>query len=198
MKEIFVFDMGCVILKPSNLNKMYEEANVSCDYEQFKNLFYNSEYSQKVYDGSISDDEFFKIIKEKTKSNKSVKELKLLYLKYKGEVYRNTINLIKQLREDGNMICLLSNLKELDYTYLSSVVDMDLFDKQYLSYVMGMSKPDIKIFETVITDLGTNEFYFFDDSVKNIEAANTLGINAYNVTGENIEDCFQKKLLKIK
>ena len=195
MKEIFVFDMGCVILKPSYLDKMYEEANTDCEYKVFKDLFYNSEYSQKVYDGTINDDEFFKIIKEKTNSKKNIEELKMLYLKYKGDVYSSTMNIIKKLKEDGNTICLLSNLKELDYNYLSNVIDMNLFDKTYLSYLMKMSKPNKKIFQKVINDLGTNRFYFFDDSIKNIEAAKNLGINAYNVTGENIEECFEKKLI---
>lgn len=195
MKEIFVFDMGCVILKPAYLKGMYEEANTNCDYKEFKDLFYDSEYSQRVYDGSISDNEFFKIIKDKSKSKESIEELKMLYLKYKGEVYSSTMKIINQLREDGNMICLLSNLKEIDYAYLSSVIDMQLFDKTYLSYLMGMAKPSAKIFQAVINDLGTNQFYFFDDSLKNINMASSLGINAYNVTGENIEDYFEKNLI---
>lgn len=196
MKEIFVFDMGCVILRPAYLKGMYEEADASCDYNDFKNLFYHSEYSQKVYDGSISDDEFFEIIKEKTMSKKSVEELKRLYLKYKGSVYSNTMRLIKELREAGNMVCLLSNMKEIDHTYLRSVIDMRLFHKTYLSYLMGMAKPNANIFRAVINDLGTNQFYFFDDSLNNTNMASSLGINAYNVTGDDIEDCFEKKLIR--
>lgn len=195
MKKIFVFDMGCVILKPANLRGMHEDADTSCDYKRFRDLFYNSEHSQKVYEGVITDDEFFRFIKDSAKSNRSVEELKLLYLKYKGGVYRSTLKLINQLREDGNMVCLLSNLKAIDHAYLSSVVDMQLFDRAYLSYLMGMAKPDEKIFQAVIADLGTNQFYFFDDSLRNIDMASSLGINAYNVTGENIEDCFEKKLV---
>ena len=35
---------------------------------------------------------------------------------------------------------------------------------------------------------------FFDDNEKNVNIANQLGINAYQVTGENIKEVFYKKI----
>lgn len=194
MKDIYVFDMGHVILKPSNLKKMYLESCSNCNYDEFKKLFYDSSFSNDVYSGLINDDMFFKAIKEKSNSKKTIKQLKTMYLKYKGEVYLDTIEIIKNLKENRSMICLLSNLKEIDYQYLSSVVDMSDFDKVFLSYMMNCAKPDPKIFQKVIQELGTNNFYFFDDNEENILTAKELGIDAYNVTGDTIKECFVKKL----
>ena len=42
MKKIFVFDMGHVILKPSNLRGMYNLTDSNISYSDFKNLFYHS------------------------------------------------------------------------------------------------------------------------------------------------------------
>lgn len=89
-------------------------------------------------------------------------------------------------------ICLLSNLKEIDYEYLKSVVDMEIFDEKFLSYEMGMIKPDKKIYNEVIKKIGTSNFYFFDDTEENVKEALNLGINAYQVTGESIK----QKVLK--
>ena len=69
------------------------------------------------------------------------------------------------------------------------------FDKVYLSYNMGCAKPDLEIYKKVIDDLKTNNFYFFDDSIDNVNSALSLGINAINVTGDNIEQLFPKQLL---
>ena len=195
MNNIYVFDMGRVILKSSNLRGMYEEMNAECDYQTFKNLFYNSEYSNLVYSGKISDNLFFGLIKLETGSKRTIDELKYLYIKYKGNIYEKTLDIIKQLKDTNNMVCLLSNLKVIDYLYLSSLIDMNLFDKVYLSYNMGCAKPSIEIYRKVINDLGTNNFYFFDDSTDNVNSALSLGINAINVTGDNIEQLFSKQLL---
>lgn len=196
MKNIYVFDMGKVILKSSNLKKLYQEAKPTCDYQTFKNLFYNSEAATAVYSGFISDDVFFKIIREKSQSQKSVDELKKIYLESKGAVYNSTLQIIKYLKENNNLVCLLSNLKEIDYTYLSSVIDMKLFDRIFLSYLMGLAKPDKRIYKAVINELGTNNFHFFDDNEANVENAIALGIKAHVVTGDNIEKSINKILIK--
>lgn len=187
MSNIYVFDMGNVVLKPSNLRMMYDECEIKCDYKTFKTLFYESKEAYDVYSGLIDDNTFFEIIKDKCKINKSIYELKELYLRYKGNIYEDTLNFIYKLKNSKNKICLLSNIKEIDYAYLRSVIDINLFDKTFLSYLIGYAKPDKEIFEYVIKELGTNDFNFFDDSIENVNSAKRLGINAYQTTGENIK-----------
>ena len=57
----------------------------------------------------------------------------------------------------------------------------DFFDKCYLSYEMGMVKPDVEIFEALLTDaqLKAEECLFLDDGKKNIDTAAALGIQTY-------------------
>ncbi len=196
MKKIYVFDMGHVILKPSDLRKLYLEAETETDYTTFKNLFYHSSESEQVYRGDIDDNTFFEIIKNELKSKRTVRELKELYRKNKGGIYEDTYQIIRALKEQENMVCLLSNLKVIDYEYLCQAIDMNLFDKTFLSYLMHMIKPDKEIYESVIDTLGTNDFYFFDDTESNVLNACELGIRAYQVTGETIKDCFEKNLIK--
>lgn len=105
----------------------------------------------------------------------------------KGGIYEDTIKLIKKLKDEGNMVCLLSNLRPVDYKYLSENIDLNLFNQLFLSYILKMSKPNKEIFEHVINVLGTNDFTFIDDSSKNIETAIEAGItNPIQSTGENI------------
>ena len=53
------------------------------------------------------------------------------------------------------------------------------FDGLCLSYVEGCSKPEAKIFESVLErfDIRADETLFFDDSQTNIDAARAIGFN---------------------
>lgn len=57
------------------------------------------------------------------------------------------------------------------------------FDRMFISYKMGMVKPDKRIFETVIHETGAvpAETLFVDDSAANCRAAGQLGIRTLHV-----------------
>jgi epoxide hydrolase-like predicted phosphatase len=66
------------------------------------------------------------------------------------------------------------------------------FEKVYLSYKLGMRKPDAEIFELVLSEnkLFPQETLFIDDSIQHIEGAKKLGIHTYwlDVKKESILD----------
>jgi putative hydrolase of the HAD superfamily len=68
------------------------------------------------------------------------------------------------------------------------------FEKLYLSYKVGMRKPDKEIFEMLLSEnnLQAQETLFIDDSVQHVESAKKLGIHAYllDVRKESIIDLF--------
>ena len=184
--KIYVFDMGGVIKKSAKLEQLHSVSEMKCDYRDFRKYFYHSQEAKDVYNGFITDDEFFTYIKEITGTRKSASELKRLYLLSKGGIYLDTMRMVYELKNSGNSVHLLSNLKEIDYEYLKDNIDVNLFDKLFLSYKLGMSKPDEDIYTHVIYALGTNQFHFFDDSRRNVLAALECGIHAHQVTGESI------------
>lgn len=55
------------------------------------------------------------------------------------------------------------------------------FDRLFLSYEMGMLKPDAEIFETLLSQAGieAHETLFVDDAEPNIESALSLGFRTY-------------------
>lgn len=57
------------------------------------------------------------------------------------------------------------------------------FDKMFISYKMGMIKPDRRIFERLLHDTGVvpEETLFIDDSVANCQAAEEFGIRTLHV-----------------
>ena len=101
--------------------------------------------------------------------------------------HRSFKTLIKRLKSEDYEVDLLSNLRPIDYNWLSKNMNLSLFDKMFLSYQLGMSKPDKEIFKHIIDALGTTNIYFLDDSSKNIEAAQSLGIQGIQITGDKID-----------
>ncbi len=187
--ETYVFDMGNVITRPAKLRSFYQDAEMTCGYDNFKRYFYHSKQNDDVCKGLMKDDDFFYYIKELTGTKKSVSNLKRLYYLNKGGIFFDTIDIIKKLKNDGNSIHLLSNLKEIDFDYLKENININLFDKLFLSYKLGMIKPNEDIFNHVINNLGTNRFHFFDDTKENIIVANKLGIDGHQTTGKDIVKC---------
>ena len=74
------------------------------------------------------------------------------------------------------------------------------FDQSYLSFEIGMRKPEERIFKHVIksNNLDVSETLFIDDSPQHIEAAAALDINTYlfRPDEEQLEDLFEDGLLR--
>jgi glucose-1-phosphatase len=84
---------------------------------------------------------------------------------------------------------LLSNTNEIHMRYINKYLQFEYgqpdlsayFEKVYLSYEMGMRKPDAEIFQKVLDENGLNasETLFIDDSPQHVEGAAKTGIHAY-------------------
>jgi len=95
---------------------------------------------------------------------------------------------LKELKKDYKVF-LLSNSNELHVQYgmkvLSNIMDVkdfndDHFHNTYYSHLLGMRKPDVEIFERVISDnvLRADESLFIDDLMPNIQGAVRAGLQA--------------------
>ena len=106
------------------------------------------------------------------------------------------IEIINELKNKGYKVGLLSNLRLMDYKRYEEQIKKINFDYIFLSYKMKCIKPSNDIYLQVINTLkcDPDNIIFFDDNEKNVNIANQLGINAYQVTGENIKEVFYKKI----
>jgi FMN phosphatase YigB (HAD superfamily) len=102
------------------------------------------------------------------------------------ETTEERFRLIEQLRKHFR-VYLLSNTNSIHIDYFKAYIEKDfgwnrwsnLFDKQYLSYEMGMRKPHKEIYQFVLNDIGreAKECIFVDDNITNIKNAGALGIH---------------------
>jgi epoxide hydrolase-like predicted phosphatase len=96
------------------------------------------------------------------------------------------VDLLKKLRSKYRLF-LLSNTSSIHITQVNKILEAstgeknldDLFDKVYLSYEMGLMKPDPNIYLQVLAEqnITAEETLFLDDNADNIKAAAALGID---------------------
>lgn len=193
MKKIFVFDLGNVIVRPMNIKKLYEMLDCKISYEQFSDYFKNDKSVDDVHKGLISTEEHIDKIIKFSGSSKTIDEYISIFTgPIRNGLFEDTIEIINILKKNNQKICMLSNLRKIDFEWFETQYEINNFDKLYLSYEMHLLKPNKDIYEEMIRDLNTDvkNIYFFDDNKDNFNSAKELGINAYCVTGETIKNVF--------
>lgn len=127
--------------------------------------------------GIISEDEVYKIIENRFNVNASTvkKEWQDLI-----KINNDLVSKIKLLKKEHKVI-LVSNAMS---SFLRRILDNhnlnELFDSQYISAEIKLAKPNKEYFEYVINKekINKDDIIFFDDSIKNINAARSLGIKS--------------------
>ena len=186
--KYFVFDLGGVLSVPMVSKKLYEQIEWKVSYDEFLDKFNNSAESIKVHKGEISTKDFFEYLKGYMDDDITLEEFKNIYVN-NNKFFTDTIEIIKKLKNLGYKVYLLSNLKEIDYEKFIKHFDVSIFDEMFLSFKLGMLKPNDDIYQYVINKLNTKpeNIYFFDDNKENVDGAIRNGINAYQVTGETVK-----------
>lgn len=190
-EKVYIFDYGKVIEKPMDTKILYKELKCEISYEKFLENWSSPENYIDAFKGIISSKEKIERSIKVCKCNVDEKGYIDAYKKAKTGYYQDTVEIIRNLKKDVNRVYLLSNLAEIDYKIFKEQFDMNLFDGLFLSYKMHKIKPEKEIFLEVIDELkkDSNDIIFFDDKVKNVKVAKKCGIDAYQVTGENIKEC---------
>ena len=187
MKKCFLFDIGNVLANfqfvkpppdaPADSVQMAEWP-IACDYA----------LQDAVECGRINDQEFIDQLNAARDSAWTVADL--------TEVWRKTFTrnpagwaLLQTVFSARVPVYFLSNIAQHHVDAIEQNWP-DFFDEisgQFLSYKMGVRKPDPMIYQQVLDQLGVKGEYcfFIDDMANNVETAREFGIQAYQFTPEN-------------
>ncbi len=187
--KYFIFDLGGVLSVPMDIKGLYNQIEWKINYDEFVEKFNFSKETEKAHKGELKTKEFFEYLKQYMNEDVTLSEFKDMYIN-NNIFFQDTIQIIKYLKKLEYMVCLLSNLKEIDYEKFLQNFDTSIFDEMFLSYKLGMLKPDDNIYQYVIDKLKASpeDIYFFDDNKENVDSAIRNGIQAYQVTGLNIKE----------
>jgi len=107
------------------------------------------------------------------------------FLRWPQGLISGALDLIEDLASHVRPACL-SNTNELHWNeQIDAHLLQELFETRFLSYELGLVKPDREIFEHVVGGLGCDpsEVLFLDDNQLNVDGARCVGLIAHRVTG---------------
>ena len=194
MDRIFLFDLGNVLAKSLDDYGLYNKLNCKISYDAFLQYWWGDDLVLKAHMGLATDDEHVEALLKFCKSDLSINQFYEIYNSLDNSLYDETMEIINELKNKGYKVGLLSNLRLMDYKRYEEQIKKINFDYLFLSYEIKCIKPSSDIYLQVIDALNceAENIIFFDDNQKNVNGAKQLGINAYQVTGENIKEIFYK------
>jgi epoxide hydrolase-like predicted phosphatase len=197
-----ILDLGNVILNIDYLLAVSAFKELGLNHFEIQ---FSQAQQQQLFDsyekGQITSDEFRNELKKYCKKDTSNQAIDNAWNSMLLDLPAARLNLLTHLKQTHRTF-LLSNTNEIHidffHHYLQKsfgIADLSsYFEKIYLSYKIGMRKPDNEIFEFILKEnkLNPHETIFIDDSIQHIEAAKKLGIEAYwlDVKKESILEIF--------
>ena len=201
-----IFDLGGVLLNINPLLSLLEFVKISeTDSETMKTKLAAEGIFEKFDTGSISAGQFRSMLCQILNRSVSDTEIDRIWNALLLDFPKERVELLQQIRSNYRVI-LLSNTNIIHFQKYSSdflenygIPFTGLFDRLFLSYEIGMHKPDAGIYNYVLENAGINpgETAFFDDSLANIRAAEQTGILSFHISGGiEVTDFFENGLLK--
>lgn len=190
--------MGGVIFRQDSEEAFRRFREVGLDPEKYMGAFGQKEFFLDVENGKIDADTFCRKMAEASgREHVSWEEAQHCWLGFLKEVPVERLHYLLELKKHYH-VCLLSNTNPFMMSFTrSSKFSPDgkpisfYFDTLFCSYEMKAYKPDSEIFiKALDTDkMIADETLFLDDSMKNIVAAQRLGIQTlYVKTNEDWRD----------
>lgn len=192
--EFIFFDLGGVLVRWQNSWLLHEiSKKFGLSEEKLTKEFENS--VQDFSSGKIQEIKFWRLIGKRIHSSE-LQNLKrsLFYSIFKKRAKPNhsVLSLSKKLKKKGFGIGILSNTEPATYSIIEEWKLIDHFDYTFLSYKIGLSKPDRKIYEYVLEKLPfkKDQVLFIDDTLDNVKSAKAVGIRTlqYSTLNKLLED----------
>lgn len=184
----FIFDLGGVIvdLDLAKCIQNFKELGLE-NIEQYLSNFGQKDFFMQFEKGQIGIPAFRNEIRKLAGTELSDVQIDKAWCSFLTQIPVEKLHLLSELKKKYHLL-LLSNTNPLhiqtavaaEFSKTGKTMQ-DFFDKCYLSYEMGMVKPDVEIFEALLADaqVKAEECLFLDDGKKNIDTAAALGIQTY-------------------
>ncbi len=180
MQEV-VFDIGNVLLRwdPRNLYRSVFADEAACE------RFLSGPLAMPFIVETDVAQNFAGAIAARVKAHPEfARELRLFdarWIETLGGPIDENVALLRRLKASGARVHALSNFAHEKFALAASAYPfLTLFDVAVISGHEGVAKPDRRIFDILLEKAGrpAGDLLFVDDSLKNVEAARALGIEA--------------------
>ena len=198
MIKNIIFDLGNVIINYNQkkiINNFTEkEEEIKYIYDE---IFHAPEWTLMDL-GDITNDEAIEIINKRNEFKYEKLTQDFLHEWYKKQpTNRDIVEIAKILKNNGYNLFVLSNMANQTYEYFKNDEFFSLCTGIVISAHEHVKKPDEKVYRLLLDryNLNAEECLFIDDddSGKNYETANKIGIKGRRIMPNQAEDV--KKLL---
>jgi len=112
-------------------------------------------------------------------NNSLIERLNQARLKPKFELYLGVEDGLKDLVKTYDLAIITNSFPSRRYNELNTAGIGKYFKKIYIAYELGIKKPDTKIFDFAINDLGVQkeEVIYIDNKISNLQGALSSGIS---------------------
>jgi putative hydrolase of the HAD superfamily len=186
-----IFDLGGVLLNIdfSITEKAFLELGVNRFSEMFTQHHSNDLFVQ-LETGEISPEAFYEAFRKGTGTDLSDEDIKNAWNALLLDFRLPTLKWLETIKTRYR-IFLFSNTNQIHhdafiaaYKEITGNGDFDaFFEKAYYSQHLGMRKPNPEPFLHILQEQGliANETLFIDDTIKNIETAQSLGLKTFHL-----------------
>ena len=180
-----LFDLDCVLIGLSGVNEIIEWSNNTHTEKELWNRWVSSPAVRGFESGKIDVNEFIKQVCQEFEIFIGPEQFLNAFIKWPQGPYSDVKPFLKQLKNHIPISCL-SNTNYLHWERVRDEMKLATYFKHaFLSYEIGMFKPDFEIFDYVASQLSHSpeEILFFDDNCLNVENARKVGFKAEKVVG---------------
>ena len=186
--ELILFDLGNVLVD-FDFSISAKRIGNFCGKgpKEIFNLFFNSEITCLFEAGKISPVDFFAKVKEMLGLSLSYEAFvpiwnEIFFLSAANRAVYSMVNNLSRSYKTA----MVSNIDILHYEYLKKNFPVfNVFHNIFLSYELGLVKPDPAIYQQVLQCLGAEPeaVFYTDDRPELVESARNLGIKAFIFSG---------------
>lgn len=182
--EFVLFDLGGVLVDPGGVGPMRELSGIASDEELWARWL-RCRWVRRFEAGRCSAEEFAAGVVGDWQLDLEPAAFLAEFGSWPGRPYAGALELVEAVGATVPIGCLSNtNAVQWESTYEATPIT-DAFALRFLSFELGMVKPDREIFETVAARLpvAAPRVLFLDDNAVNVDAAASAGFRARHVRG---------------
>lgn len=176
--DAVLFDMGGVLVQLSPLDRQLDVQGMTSD--EFWDRWLTSAVVRSLERGECDVDRFAAGLIEEFELRAEPAEVIARFAAVPQGLFPGAAEMVEAL--DGEVVTgLLSNTNEVHWRTQPDAERIEsLFDRHYVSYQLGLMKPDREIFDHVVSDLAlpAERILFIDDNQINVDGARAAGLRA--------------------
>ena len=190
--KVIIFDVGGVLVELVGGEKMMEWT--AGRYASMPEMYHDwimCPAVQQFERGHCSSDAFSEEVVRDLDLPVSPAEFLEEFMKWPNGLLPGIRETLESVKQSYSIACLSNTNSAHWYSQRDTEFLNIIFDNMFLSFQMGMVKPDDEIYRETVRRLGTNpeQILFLEDNRVNVEAAARCGINAELALGtEQVRD----------